>query len=138
MQKAAQPLPYHAEAIWNVGNVGIYTGIKLTLTGGYHVGSCTSGRSAVYHFVCDTTVPTSNPPDKLVTFGSNGADRCTYVVTWRTPAACHPQKKVDGSCYTPPDMPLPTANQLRYQQSEIVALTHFNMASFVQNGDPGE
>ena len=34
-------------------------------------------------------------------------------------------------------MALPTANQLRYQQSEIVALTHFNMATFVRNGDPG-
>ena len=33
-------------------------------------------------------------------------------------------------------IPLPTAAQLAYQQQEIVALTHFNMATFYQDGDP--
>jgi alpha-L-fucosidase len=31
---------------------------------------------------------------------------------------------------------LPTAPQLRYQQQEIVGITHFNMATFYQDGDP--
>ena len=33
-------------------------------------------------------------------------------------------------------IPVPTAAQLRYQQQEIVALTHFNMATFYHDGDP--
>jgi len=33
-------------------------------------------------------------------------------------------------------IPLPTAAQLKYQEQEIVALTHFNMATFFRNGDP--
>lgn len=32
---------------------------------------------------------------------------------------------------------LPTPPQLRYQQGEIAALIHFNMATFVRDGDPG-
>ncbi len=34
-------------------------------------------------------------------------------------------------------LPLPTAAQLAWQQSEIMALVHFNMASFFRDGDPG-
>lgn len=33
-------------------------------------------------------------------------------------------------------IPVPTPAQLRYQQQEIVALTHFNMATFFRDGDP--
>mmetsp|Transcript_30038 Transcript_30038/g.44514 ORF Transcript_30038/g.44514 Transcript_30038/m.44514 type:complete len:469 (+) Transcript_30038:78-1484(+) len=33
-------------------------------------------------------------------------------------------------------IPLPTAAQLKYQEQEIVALTHFNMATFFRDGDP--
>jgi alpha-L-fucosidase len=33
-------------------------------------------------------------------------------------------------------VPLPTPAQLHYQQQEIVALTHFNMATFFREGDP--
>eukprot|EP00759_Apiculatamorpha_spiralis_P008892 PhF_6_TR1571/c0_g1_i1/m.2861/K01206/FUCA; alpha-L-fucosidase len=33
-------------------------------------------------------------------------------------------------------LPLPTPAQLRYQHEGIVALIHFNMATFVQDGDP--
>eukprot|EP00451_Oxyrrhis_marina_P003505 CAMPEP_0204274080 /NCGR_PEP_ID=MMETSP0468-20130131/24976_1 /ASSEMBLY_ACC=CAM_ASM_000383 /TAXON_ID=2969 /ORGANISM="Oxyrrhis marina" /LENGTH=458 /DNA_ID=CAMNT_0051250231 /DNA_START=32 /DNA_END=1408 /DNA_ORIENTATION=+ len=32
---------------------------------------------------------------------------------------------------------VPTAPQLEYQQHEIMALVHFNMATFAKNGDPG-
>ena len=34
-------------------------------------------------------------------------------------------------------LPLPTAPQLAWQQNEIMALIHFNMATFFHNGDPG-
>merc|ERR1719329_1586067 len=34
------------------------------------------------------------------------------------------------------NVPLPTKSQLIYQQREIVALTHFNMATFYTDGDP--
>jgi hypothetical protein len=30
----------------------------------------------------------------------------------------------------------PTAAQLRWQRDEIMALVHFNMATFFRNGDP--
>jgi hypothetical protein len=44
-----------------------------------------NGRNAVYHFICDTTVPASNPPDFAnVTEAPGGF----YNVQWRTPAAC--------------------------------------------------
>ena len=33
-------------------------------------------------------------------------------------------------------IPLPTAAQLAYQRQELVGLTHFNMATFFQDGDP--
>jgi alpha-L-fucosidase len=34
-------------------------------------------------------------------------------------------------------VPQPTAPQLAWQRNEIMALCHFNMATFFQNGDPG-
>jgi len=34
-------------------------------------------------------------------------------------------------------LPQPTAAQLAYQDHEIMALIHFNMATFIGNGDPG-
>ena len=34
-------------------------------------------------------------------------------------------------------LPLPTPAQLAWQEGEIMALIHFNMATFVGNGDPG-
>ena len=34
-------------------------------------------------------------------------------------------------------LPVPTAPQLAWQQNEIMALIHFNMATFFHNGDPG-
>ena len=35
----------------------------------------------------------------------------------------------------PPPLPLPSAPQLWYSQGEIMALVHFNMASFVEDGE---
>ena len=34
-------------------------------------------------------------------------------------------------------LPLPTASQVAWQQGEIMALVHFNMATFFRDGDPG-
>ena len=34
-------------------------------------------------------------------------------------------------------IPKPTPAQLRYQKHEIMALIHFNMATFAKDGDPG-
>ena len=42
-----------------------------------------------------------------------------------------------ASSAPPPPLPLPSAPQLWYSQGEIMALLHFNMASFVEDGDPG-
>ena len=36
----------------------------------------------------------------------------------------------------PMPMPMPTAAQLRYAENEIMALIHFNMATYFQDGDP--
>jgi len=36
-----------------------------------------------------------------------------------------------------PTIPVPSAPQLKYQQHEIMALIHFNMATFAGDGDPG-
>ena len=33
-------------------------------------------------------------------------------------------------------VPIPTPSQLQHQQQEIVALTHFNVATFYRDGDP--
>ena len=34
-------------------------------------------------------------------------------------------------------VPLPTEPQLSYYDSEVRALVHFNMATFIEDGDPG-
>eukprot|EP01052_Picozoa_sp_SAG31_P004250 SAG31_NODE_174_length_21353_cov_23.387974_20_plen_763_part_00 len=36
-----------------------------------------------------------------------------------------------------PCIPMPSPSQARYQQTDFVALIHFNMATFVRSGDPG-
>ena len=36
-----------------------------------------------------------------------------------------------------PHVPKPTPPQLKYQKDEIMALIHFNMATFAKDGDPG-
>ena len=96
---------------------------------------CSSGRTIVYKMVCDTTAPagSSSAPDKLLVV----QEACTYEVTWRTAAACAVLVPSSSCPAATKPIPTPTSPQLRYQTGEIVALTHFNMASFVQNGDPG-
>ena len=104
-------------------------GMRIALAGG------AGGRTMYYDMICDKTVPASNPPDPLVETCTKGkcdpdlpsSNPLNYLVTWRTPHACTtdaPELLGSGRCAAP-NVPLPTANQLRYQQSEIVALTHF-------------
>ena len=84
----------------------------------------------MYNLHCNASAPATSGPEPLL----GVTDGCTYVVTWHTPLACN---AVPAEGCKEPTVPVPTAAQLRYQRAEIVALTHFNMASFVQNGDPG-
>ena len=41
-----------------------------------------------------------------------------------------------GAAKPEPAVPVPTAAQLEWQKNEIMALIHFNMATFFRNGDP--
>ena len=107
--------------------------VRLTLGGGSNAPGCSGGRTLVYDVVCNASAPVSNPPDPIVGVDSG----CTYIVTWQHPAACTATPAPPSKSCEPASLPMPTAPQLRYQTGEIVALTHFNMASFVQNGDPG-
>jgi len=53
----------------------------------------------------------------------------TTIATIARAASCAPGAPPDASC--------PTAPQLWYAEGEIMALIHFNMATFVKDGDPG-
>jgi hypothetical protein len=78
-------------------------GFNVTLHGGFDDPPMANGRNAVYAFVCDNTVPASNPPIMNVTESPGGF----YNVVWRTPAAC---PVVGGSaCGPPPPVPPPVA-----------------------------
>lgn len=112
-------------------------GMRITMTGG------DGGRTLVYDMVCDKSVPPTAGPTGLVGTHIAGFPNpaLTYLITWPTPHACaHDARGREllgtGKCGAQ-SVPVPTANQIRYQTGEIVALTHFNMASFVKNGDPG-
>jgi hypothetical protein len=60
-------------------------GFSVTLHGGFDDPPMPQGRNAVYVFVCDTTVPASNPPDFANVTEQPGG---FYNVVWRHPAAC--------------------------------------------------
>lgn len=109
-------------------------GVSLSLTGGDQV-SCAGGRRIRYDLVCDATAPPDNGPDDGVGVPAG----CEYVVRWRSPLAC-PATRTGSACAAPPPLPaapLPTAAQAKYQRHEIMALIHFNMATFAKDGDPG-
>jgi hypothetical protein len=76
-------------------------GVTVTLHGGFDDPPMANGRNAVYHFICDTTVPATNPPDANVTEQPGGF----YNLIWRHPAACG---VVGGtSCGPSPPVPPP-------------------------------
>eukprot|EP01116_Phalansterium_solitarium_P001463 TRINITY_DN1125_c0_g1_i1.p1 TRINITY_DN1125_c0_g1~~TRINITY_DN1125_c0_g1_i1.p1 ORF type:complete len:636 (-),score=230.29 TRINITY_DN1125_c0_g1_i1:205-1947(-) len=105
-------------------------GITVTLRGGQNTSPCFGYvRRIYYNLVCDPDAPPTQAPDSVT---SGFVSDCVYTVTWRTALACPVWSS--KTCDAP--VPVPTAAQLRYQQNEIMALTHFNMATFFQDGDP--
>jgi alpha-L-fucosidase len=106
------------------------TGLSLLLTGG------DGGRTVTYDLVCDPTATGAGdrPSSPIHTTPMK------YVVTWPTASAC-PTYVAGETCVAPTPaptpLPKPTGPQLEYQQHEMMALIHFNMATFAHNGDPG-
>ena len=85
------PMLQSCQGVGDLSNITIAllspptSGFDLTLHNGFDNPPMPSGRNAVYHFVCDTTVPASNPPlYQNVTENPPGF----YNVEWRTPSAC--------------------------------------------------
>ena len=85
--------------------------------GGSDTPACGPGRSVVFAFLCDRTVPAGNPPEPAVI----EQPWCTYTVTWKTPAACAPVRSGSGSgdstagqakcgAMPPPPPPIPWTN----------------------------
>lgn len=88
----ADPMTQSCKGLGNLGNISIVlnnetpsSGFVLTLHGGFDVPVMPNGRNAVYHFVCDNTVPASNPPNIGNLTEQPGG---FYNVEWRHPAAC--------------------------------------------------
>ena len=125
------------------------TGIGLEYAGG------DNSRAFAYELQCNDN--DQGGPD--VGVGVVEHPRETYRVTWAHKAFC--PTKSTGAC--PPSLPpapapappappppgpkphapawgtvpLPTPPQLAYYHSEVRALIHFNMATFIKDGDPG-
>jgi len=78
-------------------------GFNLTLRNGFDVPVMPNGRNTVYHFICDTTVPASNPPFANVTEQPPGF----YNVVWRTPTACGSSPAHTKCAPLPPPPPPP-------------------------------
>lgn len=130
--------------------VGDATGIVVQTRGG------DSGRAFVYRLLCNAN--DQGGPD--VGKGIVEGPPLTYTVTWshkafcpvQTAGTCPPSLPPNPSGPTPPPpspppgpppgpawgtVPLPTGPQLAYYRSELRALIHFNMATFIRDGDPG-
>ena len=65
----ADPMTQSCKGLGSLANFSIGlvegggAGFNLTLHGGFDDPPMPQGRNAVYHFICDTTVPSSNPPE---------------------------------------------------------------------------
>eukprot|EP00039_Didymoeca_costata_P006126 m.87634 g.87634 ORF g.87634 m.87634 type:complete len:620 (-) comp13122_c0_seq1:133-1992(-) len=77
------------------------TGFILTLRNGFNDPPMPNGRNAVYHFICDMTVPLNHLPEGNVTESPAGF----YNVVWRHQAAC--KSMPTSSCAPPPPAPPP-------------------------------
>lgn len=84
----------------NVSMLIEQSGFTLTIGGGFDNPPMPSGRNAVYHFVCDQTVPVSNGPEGSVSEKPGGF----YNVVWRHPAACK-SSATPAKCPPPPPLP---------------------------------
>ena len=76
------------------------------------------------------SIPTSRTPN-----GSSGEGSRAYMKVYADMARAEADMS-DKLRASAASIPVPTAAQLQYQQQELVALTHFNMATFYKNGDP--
>lgn len=77
-------------------------GFTVTLHNGFNDPPMPNGRNAVYTFICDTTVPITNPPFTNMTESPPGF----YNVVWRNPAACG-MVQTNGNCPASPPVPPP-------------------------------
>lgn len=121
-------------------------GLRVVYSGG------ADGRRLVWRLMCNDN--DQGGPDGQ---GVVENPRFTYTATWFHKGFCS-ASSATGACSaspvppapptpTPPapapappawgTVPLPTPAQLAYYQSEMRALIHFNMATFIQDGDPG-
>jgi hypothetical protein len=99
------PMCQSCLGVGNLANITVALtagGVDVTLHGGFDVPPMPNGRNAAYHFVCDTTVPSTNPPSYAnITESPPGF----YNVVWNTPLACG---VVQGTqCPAPPPVPPP-------------------------------
>eukprot|EP00050_Salpingoeca_kvevrii_P006858 m.292192 g.292192 ORF g.292192 m.292192 type:complete len:631 (-) comp12583_c0_seq1:139-2031(-) len=90
--------------------------------------SCTRGKVLV-DVVCS---PKAAPHVVTVEERDGG---CTLAFRIVAPSGCPARRSVATRCSLHA-IPTPTKPQLEYQRHEIMGLTHFNMATFVANGDP--
>lgn len=112
-----------------VSAAGDANGVYIRYAGGQDEPSCPMGRAVTYNILCD--------PNATVTAGPTNITNdvmCEYEVYWPSPAGCPTYQPY---CGEPPPIPTPTPTQLGYALHEIIALIHFNMATFFQDGDPG-
>ena len=105
-------------------------GVLITYTGG----TPTNGRARVlrYRLTCDPSSSASAGPTAEAQVGPQ-AD-LVYGVTWPTPHACSTAPAPPAVCATPPPpphapVPVPTAQQLAWQDLEVGAMLGFNMQS---------
>lgn len=82
-----------------------------------------SGRQLHHWIYCDKMVSTI-VPHTLVAFDPSLPG---YNVNWTSSAGCPTTSK--GNC-SAANIPKPTPEQLAWQQGEIMALVHFNMATY--------
>ncbi|EDQ91734.1 uncharacterized protein MONBRDRAFT_31183 [Monosiga brevicollis MX1] len=92
--------------------------------------TCPKGRATVKQYVCDRALTGVQPR------GAEGwlDPWCVTVQRHETQAACRAEWS-KMPCATN-QVPVPTPEQAAYQRHEIMGLTHFNMATFVEDGDP--
>jgi len=100
------PFCQYCKGVGDLSNITVVLdsnngGFNLTLHNGYNDPPMPNGRNAVYHFICDNSVPASNPPDYAnITESPPGF----YNMNWRTPAACG---VVQSTNVCPPSPPVP-------------------------------
>jgi len=129
------------------------TGVRLE----YHGGD--AGRSFAYELTCNDN-DQGGPDAGAGIVETHSGEQDMYTVQWAHKAFC-PKKLTGAQCARSPppnppgppppapgppsptpappwgSVPVPTAPQLAYYRSELRALIHFNMATFIKDGDPG-